>query len=83
MNSSDCHSEREFIPTNTWMTGRSSKRMTPIKVFYSKLNLLGISEWDYNHTQIVWIVFWMKNLRILKLMCCCCIMSLKPSGRPV
>ena len=33
-----------------------------IKVFYSKLNLSGIKECNYGHTQRVWRVFGKKNL---------------------
>ena len=36
--------------------------LPPIKVFYSKLNLSGISERNYNHMQIVWREAGMKNL---------------------
>ena len=36
--------------------------LPPIKAFYSKLNLLAISEHDYSHAQSVWNAFGMKNL---------------------
>ena len=34
-----------------------------IETFYSRLNLLDISECDYDHAQRVWREFGMKNLR--------------------
>ena len=37
-NSSDCCSEKEFIPTNTWMTGRSSKRTASPQLKHSAAN---------------------------------------------
>ena len=36
--------------------------LPPIKAFYSKLNLLKISECNYNHAQRVWREFGIKNL---------------------
>ena len=61
MNSFDCCSEREFIPTNPWMAGKSQSP-NPIEAFYSKLNLSRISECDYGIAQRVWKEFGMKNL---------------------
>ena len=37
--------------------------LPPIKEFYSKLNLSGISESDFNLAHRVWRKFGMKNLR--------------------
>ena len=36
--------------------------LLPIEAFYSKLNLSGISEYDYDHAQRVWKKFGMKDL---------------------
>ena len=55
---------RTFIAMNTWMIERSSKRTAspPIKAFYSKLSMLGISECNYDHAQRVLREFGMKDL---------------------
>ena len=37
-NSSNCCSEREFIPMNKWMIGRSSKRATNTQSKHSTVN---------------------------------------------
>ena len=37
--------------------------LSPTEAFYSKLNLSGISEYDYNHAQRVWSEFRMKVRR--------------------
>ena len=49
---------------NTWMIGRSLKRncFPPTEAFYSKLNLSGISECDYDNAQRVWREFGMDNM---------------------
>ena len=37
-------------------------RLPPKEAFYNNLNLEGISNEDYEHSQIVWEVFEIKNL---------------------
>ena len=38
-------------------------QLPPIELFYSELNLSGISECDYAHAKTVWKTFEVKNLR--------------------
>ena len=49
---------------NTWTAGKKfeENHLPPINELYSRLNLLGISECDYDHDQRVWRAFKMKNL---------------------
>ena len=53
LNKSICCWEKVFILTKIWITGEEA--------FYSKLNLEGISDADYEHAQKVWEVFGIKN----------------------
>ena len=63
-------------------------QLLPTEAFYSRLNLLGIGECDYNHAQRVWREFGMKNLGddhnlYLKYDVLLQCNVLKPSGRAV
>ena len=60
MNSSDYYLVRELIHMS-W-DKFEEMRLPPKEAFYSKLNMSGISEYDYERAQRVWREFNIKNL---------------------